>query len=116
MLPFQKRSSPGRGLMSDAGPRVGGDTTCVICCAGLDTVCVGLLSGPDSCRHSQFCYDCVIRWAAISTTCPLCKAAFNTVHQIAAVWPRSRVCIDGRRCVIGVAGTAGLATCRPGGD
>lgn len=38
----------------------------------------------DSCAHA-FCLVCILKWAEIENSCPLCKARFS---QVAARWTR----------------------------
>lgn len=34
----------------------------------------------ENCIHI-FCYDCIKDWAAVTNTCPLCKATFSTMTK-----------------------------------
>lgn len=46
---------------------------CTICCG-----CVSVQGVLDSCAH-RFCLDCILKWAAIENSCPLCKQRFRRV-------------------------------------
>ena len=53
-----------------------GDDDCGICLAQIKTR--GKLP---SCEH-RFCCECILQWAKVTNTCPLCKARFREVTRL----------------------------------
>ena len=44
-------------------------------------ICLSVCSSAallNCCSHS-FCVDCILKWAAVENTCPLCKVRFKIV-------------------------------------
>ena len=41
----------------------------------------------NDCKH-EFCFSCIMKWAEIENTCPICKRRFTTLTQI---WRRKNL-------------------------
>jgi hypothetical protein len=68
---------------------------CVICSAGVVGAERAFLGGGGgggggsgaeghpACTHTHFHWDCILRWAAITNSCPLCKSKFGSLARLA---------------------------------
>lgn len=39
------------------------------------------MGSTDSCIH-KFCFDCIIKWSAVTNKCPICNVTFHSVQEI----------------------------------
>ncbi|OQR91403.1 hypothetical protein THRCLA_22466 [Thraustotheca clavata] len=51
-------------------------TSCAICLQAIHAV------ASIACSH-RFCVNCIVEWAKVSTTCPLCKVSFSKITEVA---------------------------------
>ena len=117
---LRKASSEGKGgakgggmdKLCGAGSPLA-DAKCVICTEHLAAEDRGHPCSP-GCPHSHFHFDCLSRWAGVSSSCPLCKTPFSRILRLECLLFRPSLQRLGSSSSSGGGGSGGGSSNAPG--